>query len=198
MESKAHSNPRQKKHINLTTQHGQIIVFWKTKAFKDFQPSERFEKVKELKRCFNCLGEGHITKSCPSKGHCLKKGCKKRHHTVLHDYFLFSSPKEKKNDDNVDDKVEEAAIRGPSTVYLQVAPVILRAKKKMFRMYALLDSASMFTVLRKLVARKRNLKGKKGTISYGTIKKEDEDCEPIPLRRSHYQYPQLTEVPPSQ
>ena len=202
VESNTVSNQqKQRKSINVTV-HGQVIVFWKTKAFKDLQPAERFEKVKELRRCYNCLGEGHITKSCPSKGHCLKKGCSKRHHTVLHEYFLSSSAKEKKNEDNVDDKVEESAeeevnvtdkddaaakssdwngaIRGPSQVYLQVVPVVLSANNKMFKTYALLDSASMFTVLRDMVKKKLNLTGKKGTISYGTIKKDDEGSEPIP------------------
>ena len=40
---------RQKKHIFAT--HGQEVVFWKTKWFKDLNPAGKFEKVKELKRC---------------------------------------------------------------------------------------------------------------------------------------------------
>ena len=44
--------------------------------------------VKKLVRCFNCFGEGHTSKSCPSKNLCFKAGCTERHHTSLHDYFM--------------------------------------------------------------------------------------------------------------
>ena len=110
----SHPN-KQKKHISMTI-HGQEMVFWKTKGFKDLNPAEKFEKVKELKRCYNCLGDGHITKFCPSKGHCLKKGCKKRHHTQLHEYFS-SNPKGNSGGYN-DSKVESVTELSCSTQQL--------------------------------------------------------------------------------
>lgn len=45
---------------------------------------ERFNKVKELNLCINCLkAPKHNVQSCPSQ-HCKK--CNKPHHTLLHHY----------------------------------------------------------------------------------------------------------------
>ena len=75
-------------------------TFWKCPSFKALSPSERYEYMKKLKVCTNCCGEGHNFKNCPSQGTCFVQGCKERHHTTLHDYFLAkksNANKDKKN-----------------------------------------------------------------------------------------------------
>ncbi|XP_037942391.1 uncharacterized protein LOC119675274 [Teleopsis dalmanni] len=45
-------------------------------------PLIRFNTVKRLNLCLNCLSEGHTVSKCSSKNRC--KICKKSHHTLLH------------------------------------------------------------------------------------------------------------------
>ncbi|XP_055634668.1 uncharacterized protein LOC129774754 [Toxorhynchites rutilus septentrionalis] len=45
-------------------------------------PDQRYEKVKNLKICFNCLRPGHRTLDCSSKKTCSR--CQRKHHTLLH------------------------------------------------------------------------------------------------------------------
>ena len=50
--------------------------------FREKNPNQRREMVKQQKRCFNCLSEKHTVMSCKSKFSC--RVCKKRHHSLLH------------------------------------------------------------------------------------------------------------------
>lgn len=45
-------------------------------------PTDRRKLAEEKKLCYNCLGNNHTVKSCPSTGFC--KICKGRHHSTLH------------------------------------------------------------------------------------------------------------------
>lgn len=45
-------------------------------------PKLRFDKVKELRYCINCLRSNHTSSKCKSNLYC--KICKKRHHSLLH------------------------------------------------------------------------------------------------------------------
>lgn len=45
-------------------------------------PTQRREVIKQFKRCFNCLREGHSVQACRSRFTCQK--CQQRHHTTLH------------------------------------------------------------------------------------------------------------------
>ncbi|KAJ8975728.1 hypothetical protein NQ317_004192 [Molorchus minor] len=49
--------------------------------FLNLNASERFERIKSLKICLNCLRGGHFSKNC-RRGTCRK--CKSKHHTLLH------------------------------------------------------------------------------------------------------------------
>ena len=172
-------------------------LFWKSDWFKALLPKEKFERVSKEKRCFNCLNKGHITSGCSSKGTCLKKGCKKRHHTTLHEYYTSNSPadtKDEKKDVDVEVAVEETEvvaaaeaapsnlmIRGNGEVYLQVVHVVLRSEHRTYRTYALIDPCSMFTLIRDNVVEILRLTGKKGHIEFETVKEEaPEDREKIP------------------
>lgn len=53
-------------------------------AFRNLEPSQRWDAVKEKKLCFRCLKLGHIGKKCLSKAICEEEGCGKWHHTLLH------------------------------------------------------------------------------------------------------------------
>ena len=49
---------------------------------------KKFEEVKKLKLCSNCLTAGHIASKCSSRYKCFVKGCGAIHHTILHDHFV--------------------------------------------------------------------------------------------------------------
>ncbi|XP_038119409.1 uncharacterized protein LOC119769812 [Culex quinquefasciatus] len=51
------------------------------KKFQKMKLSERYDAVKRNGLCFNCLSQGHLSRSC-SRGSCLK--CGRRHNTLLH------------------------------------------------------------------------------------------------------------------
>ena len=51
--------------------------------FREWAAKRRNDYVKEHKRCFNCLEQGHRLSDCPSKSTCRQ--CDRRHHTLLHD-----------------------------------------------------------------------------------------------------------------
>lgn len=62
-------------------------LLYQCPTFVNQTPSQRYEFIKNCKRCVNCLSAKHVTlKECGSSRVC--KQCQKRHHTLLH----FESP----------------------------------------------------------------------------------------------------------
>lgn len=59
-------------------------LIYKCSKFLEKSPQDRFDFVKQLKCCINCLATAHNTINCTSEKRCLK--CNKRHHTILHFY----------------------------------------------------------------------------------------------------------------
>ena len=53
------------------------------KVFSNTELKKRWNWVKDLKLCVNCLGSGHRVSNCKA-GHCTISGCTKNHHTLLH------------------------------------------------------------------------------------------------------------------
>lgn len=52
------------------------------KEFIDLSPKDRYDKIKELKACTNCLKKGHFYKSGRDNRFCTK--CSAKHYTLLH------------------------------------------------------------------------------------------------------------------
>ncbi|XP_067613910.1 uncharacterized protein [Eurosta solidaginis] len=50
--------------------------------FKSLNATHRFEQVKKIGLCINCLAKGHQVSQCPSSYRC--KVCSKQHHSLLH------------------------------------------------------------------------------------------------------------------
>lgn len=55
---------------------------WKCDTFKKAGIADRYDTLRRVGACFNCLQKGHRTTDCSSKHSCKK--CNKRHHTTLH------------------------------------------------------------------------------------------------------------------
>ncbi|XP_029172121.1 uncharacterized protein LOC114941332 [Nylanderia fulva] len=63
-------------------------LLYQCTAFLGKTPTQRYEIIRNGKRCLNCLSSKHQAKECPSTRSC--KECHKRHHTLLH---FFDAPK---------------------------------------------------------------------------------------------------------
>ncbi|XP_058816906.1 uncharacterized protein LOC131680205 [Topomyia yanbarensis] len=55
---------------------------WRCDTFKNGNLSEKYNLLRRIGACFNCLQKGHRTNNCTSKHTCKK--CRKFHHTMLH------------------------------------------------------------------------------------------------------------------
>ena len=52
--------------------------------YLDSSIQDRIHHVQSLHLCFNCLGQSHLKKNCPSSNRCFKPNCGALHHTSLH------------------------------------------------------------------------------------------------------------------
>ncbi|GFY40980.1 integrase catalytic domain-containing protein [Trichonephila inaurata madagascariensis] len=65
-------------------------LIYKCSAYQNMKVSDRFNQIKRLNLCINCLKEHRKIKECKSKNSCSV--CKKRHHTSLHIFEAIPSP----------------------------------------------------------------------------------------------------------
>ncbi|GFS56534.1 integrase catalytic domain-containing protein [Trichonephila clavipes] len=65
-------------------------LIYKCRAYQNKKVSDKFNKIKRLNLCINCLKEHHKFKDSKSKNSCSV--CKKRHHTSLHIFEAIPSP----------------------------------------------------------------------------------------------------------
>ena len=166
-------------------------------TFLKLAPESRLDSVKSRKLCFNCLGIGHDYSSCSSKNTCFITGCEKKHHTLLHEYFISSkdgqggdsstSPAAAKVVDDEkkgDDKAENDALVGmigarKKETFLQIVPVTLRSELGQdIDTYALLDDGSQRTLLRDDIAERLHLNGEPEALSVSTVIEKAEQSIP--------------------
>lgn len=127
-------------------------------ALLNKSPSERFNRIKELKLCINCLKGNHSVSNCKSSS-CRK--CGKRHHTLLH-----LPPKAEKaaalgtaqsSSDNTPINVLSCRINSP-TILLSTAQVqILQSNQRRTSARALLDSGSQASFITEEFCTRLNL-----------------------------------------
>ncbi|XP_058456427.1 uncharacterized protein LOC131433839 [Malaya genurostris] len=55
---------------------------WRCDTFKNVNLSDKYNTLRRIGACFNCLQKGHRLSNCTSKHTCKK--CRKPHHTILH------------------------------------------------------------------------------------------------------------------
>lgn len=76
---------------------------------------ERKKLVGQHNLCFNCLGSGHMLKSCSWKGSCMK--CGKRHHSLLHTDSMSKSYLGKAEDDGSRSKSRQSVSEENTTIH---------------------------------------------------------------------------------
>lgn len=149
----------------------------KVQACSKFQAMSslgRFDAVKRLNLCINCLGHGHRMNQCPSKNRC--RICKHAHHTMLHhdkpSPVTQSSPEalstqatqlnEQASHTHVDDQ--------RSQVILATAVILVKDASGSYRLgRALLDSCSQVNFITMEFAQKLRLYQNKQNIGIRSI-----------------------------
>ncbi|CAG7718718.1 unnamed protein product, partial [Allacma fusca] len=134
-------------------------------SFQKLSPSERMEKVKNQRLCFNCLFPGHMSQSCPSKTSCKK--CSRRHHSMVH----FESAPTSSSQTPEEGSLCAHVANGPtypsfSHVLLPTAVVnLLDSTGRQQSVRALLDSGSESSFITESCVKKLGLKTESANVN---------------------------------
>lgn len=143
----------------------------------------RWEKVKELKLCFACLGKTyHRLRECRHSRGCGMNGCNKKHHKTLHPPSSVQNSSTSNNSgSNLETNSERTrrtnsnasgnsskdserssegnfSIGGQRSLFM-ILPVTLHSAEKSIDTFAFLDSGSTFTLIDAELANDLNLVG---------------------------------------
>ncbi len=121
------------------------------KTFLEYSIERRWQKAKEKNLCFRCLKGSHRIRDCKSRIVCLKEGCTKHHHPLLH------SVKSAEPKPNGDARVCTSYGLQHDDIQLGFVPVRLRGPDGEVATYAFLDNGSDCTLLDKVLARRLGL-----------------------------------------
>ena len=127
--------------------------------FKKLTVSERVEAARKQHLCFRCLKKGHGSKNCDKT--CSK--CQRRHHILLHD---SSRETEKTASEGEKATTAKEATTASTTKFKSsssfgVFPVRFVGDSKEVRTFALLDSGSNVTLVKRSVVDTLGVKGSK-------------------------------------
>ena len=175
-------------------------LLFKCEKYKEKPDSQKLNFVKSNRLCFNCLSSHHSARGCSSKKFCFKTGCKKRHHTSLHQALTDSSASTlststtpsattptstiptvtlQTTPTQESDTPHLGIMKNNRSVFLQIVPLKIRNREgSTVETFALLDSGSQCTVMTKSLCQKLNLQGRMRKVKFGTIK----DDEIIPAK----------------
>ncbi|XP_073823116.1 uncharacterized protein [Musca autumnalis] len=144
--------------------------------FKDLDVPIRFENVKKLGLCINCLAKGHQVTSCPSSFKC--KHCSRSHHTMLHRSQSNQGPS---SPEPTPSTSRAATTDTPASVHahmesssphvlLATAMVLVRDNSGSYKLgRALLDSCSQLNFVTDEFAQRLNLKRVKKSVEVSSI-----------------------------
>ena len=152
--------------------------------FKRMSVPERYEVVKSLKMCFNCLKQGHQVNECSNKTHCQVANCKRHHHSLLHyERAAYEQPPIQNSQihlpqtaDNTPEDLPHVASTNSLTisnrvVYFQVVPVRIQGENGVAPIdtFAILDDGSSDTLIRRDIANKLKLDGPERLLCLGNV-----------------------------
>ncbi|XP_037931304.1 uncharacterized protein LOC119666101 [Teleopsis dalmanni] len=157
---------------------GQHNLF-QCQSYQTSSVAERWNKVKNLKVCFSCLNNGHITMNCRSKKYCGINGCKRQHHFSLHEEKKpIASPAEIA----LNSTVLSCQTSSPAHLF-KILPVTLCGPKGHYTTYAILDEGSSISIVEERVAVALGLKGQLQplTLQWFGEKVATENCRKVDL-----------------
>lgn len=148
-------------------------------GFEAMSVMDRLQVVRNNRRCFSCLGEGHWAQQCRKRSLCGSDGCRGRHHRLLHTPAV---PVARETDEaaEVDDPRSVLAtntlpMSSGVTTLLQVVPVrIYGADGAYVDTCALLDSGADTSLCAERVLRRLSITGEKEELRLNNVEKTGE------------------------
>ena len=104
-ENNAYSKPASQTCKFCNGPHG----IWHCKTYQELKECDRWEKGKELKLCFRCLGYDHMGGFCKRSRVCGIQGCRRTHHRLLHTKAESPNQKQTVRTENVSNNNENSA-----------------------------------------------------------------------------------------
>ena len=164
------------------------------------QQEDRLQTAIQLKLCFVCLRDGHITRDCTSKTRCETEDCGRMHATMLHaaNWSKLQEQGRRRREQAASGRSEKAPAGEPSTtgsvyhaqrkkyhhrdanasrgmkIALPLVPVRVYSpeNKRSHLTYALLDNGSSVTMCHERLLQILGLQGQAKTMSLTTLDKE--------------------------
>ena len=118
-------------------------------VFKSMSCQERWEIVKQQKRCFRCLRTKHIAKNCKQSKKCNIESCERDHHSLLH------------NTSKISLSTNQSKFKSKQ-ISLRTLPVLVHFNGKSLKVNAMLDDGSDQTFMRESTAQMLKLIRKNG------------------------------------
>ena len=155
--------------------------------------SDRWEKAKELKLCFRCLGHDHVGGSCQRSRVCGIQGCKRTHHRLLHTKAESSNQNQTFRPENVSnngDSAQSSITEGertltshfaPSITGLRTVPVILSSDSKHIKINALLDDGSTKSYINSDIAAELGIQTIAQKVKVNVLNGNTETFETMPV-----------------
>ena len=148
----------------------------------------RLNVAKEKHLCFRCLGSDYQGKLCSRSKTCGIDGCKRNHHTNLHDTSLVKQSEEHPSmvpGEGAETKHTHASVskgNKTETYSFPTVPVWLKSKKRKIKVNAILDDASNETFLSEEVAGVLGLREPFTTVKVRVLNNEVEAFQSMPVK----------------
>ena len=158
---------------------------WDCCKFREKNVNEKISFMRQNRLCDNCFKKGHIARYCRSEATCTVDGCRRKHHSLLHQ----EQTRESKNNDQRREKQEPgmesstvAMVSSVSSagshhqqVSLNIIPVRVTAGKRNIETYAFLDQGSTTTLCDERLLEQLNVHGEDAIYSITTINRTTEN-----------------------
>ena len=165
---------------------------WNCKTFQDLRESDRWEKAKELKLCFRCLGHDHVGGSCKRSRVCGIQGCTRTHHRLLHtkpesnQNQTVRSEHVPRNGDTAQSLITEGESTltshfAPSVTELRTVPVIVSSDTKKIKINALLDDWSTKSYINSDIAAELGIQTVTQKVKVNVLNGNTETFETMPV-----------------
>ena len=166
-------------------------------VFKSKHQQERRKITWDLGLCFNCLKTNHQARNCQSIKRCLRERCGLPHHTLLNDDHqqdshvrlasnrssstqpsafpqenVRSSESESSSLPTIQSNINKVCVQPHQKVLFQVLPVQIHSRGNLVTTYAVLDSGSDSTLIRKDLADRLQLVGETYRLNINTVGNE--------------------------
>lgn len=153
--------------------------------------SDRWEKAKELKLCFRCLGHDHVCGFCQRSRVCGIQGCKRTHHRLLHTKAENQSQTVRTENVPSNGNIAQSLITegertltshfAPSITGLRTVPVIVSSGTKHIKINALLDDGSTKSYINSGIAAELGIQTVTQKVKVNVLNGYTETFETMPL-----------------